>query len=80
MLISGSESLLGNSKIDIGRVALKKRLLKNMAYNVRVIDKMTFALKKKLQDKIDYIKKELKGIPIDKDKWERKQREKGLFF
>jgi len=80
VIIQGDEKFVGNTQRDIGHMVLRKRLLKRMGYKLHVIDKVNFERNKKYKEKVEYIKKMMKGIPIDKERWVKKQRAKGIFY
>jgi len=69
VLVLGNESYLADSSRLLGHVELRKRLLTKLGFNLRIINKKEYLEQKKIYPKVEYVKKQLKGIPRDQKKW-----------
>ena len=69
VLVLGDESYLSDISRQLGHIELRKRLLKKLGFRLHVITKRKYLMERRVNDRLEYIKKQMQGIPRDQDKW-----------
>jgi len=67
VLILGYGTFVADTHKEHGQILLMKRLLKKMDYTTHLIDKKSYESFRKSDEKLDYIRKAMKGIPQDEE-------------
>lgn len=69
VLVLGDESYLSDISRQLGHIELRKRLLKKLGFRLHVITKRKYLSERRVNDRLEYIKKQMQGIPRDQEKW-----------